>query len=160
MKHEMHAHYPAPSDVVIKMFTDKDYHGRKMEKMGIEFKVLEHEFDGDNFRLKAQRSVPIQATGLAAKFMPSTTQVVNDEKWSVNNKTGSVVVETKGVPLKMSCTAKMQDEGDSCVVIYSWEIKAKIPMGGGALEKFVVADMKDREAEERDAAISLLDAYR
>lgn len=160
MKHEMRAEYPASSDVVVKMFTDQDYHKKKMEKMGIEYEIIDHEFDGDNFRLKAQRLVPIQATGIAAKFMPSTSTVVNDEKWSVNSKTGSVEVETKGVPLTMSCTAKMQDQGDGCVVIYSWDIKAKIPIGGGALEKFVVSDMKDREAEERDAAIALLDQYK
>lgn len=160
MKHEMRAEYPASSDVVMKMFTDKNYHAKKLEKMGIEYKILEHDFDGDNFRLKAQRLVPIQASGIAAKFMPATSTVVNDEKWSLASKTGSVVVETKGVPLDMSCTAKMQDQGEGCVVIYSWDIKAKIPIGGGKLEKFVVSDMKDREAEERDAAISLLDDYR
>lgn len=160
MKHEMRAHYPASSDVVMKMFTDKDYHARKMQKLGIDFKLLEHEFDGENFRLKAQRLVPIQASGIAAKFMPATSTVVNDEKWSVKDKTGSVVVETKGVPLAMSCTAKMQDQDDGCVVVYDWDIKARIPLGGGALEKFVVGDMKVREAEEREAAISLLDDYR
>lgn len=160
MKHEMRARYPASSDVVMKMFTDKDYHARKMEKLGIDFKVLEHAFDGENFRLKAQRLVPIQASGIAAKFMPATSTVVNDEKWTVSDKTGSVVVETKGVPLAMSCTARMQDEGDGCVVVYDWDVKAKIPLGAGALEKFVVSDMKVREAEERDAAISLLNEYK
>lgn len=159
MKYEMQAHYPAPSDVVIKMFTDKQFHSRKLEKMGVEFELLEHSCDQKQFHMRAKRLVPVNASGLAAKFMPSTTQVTQDETWSIPQKSGSVVIETKGVPLNISCTSKIQDQGDGCLVTYNWDIKAKIPMGGGTLEKFVVADMKEREVVEREAAISLLDEY-
>lgn len=160
MKRESRARYPASSDVVMKMFTDKDFHSRKMGILGMDFDILEHEFDGKDFRLKAQRGVPMQATGIAAKFMPAKTQVVNDERWSVADKTGTVEVKPQGVPLEMNCTAQMRDEGDECVITYSWNIRAKIPLGGGSLEKFVAADMEKREAEELEAAISLLDDYR
>lgn len=160
MKYEMHAHFPAPSEVVMKMFTDKQFHSRKLEKMGVEFKVLEHTSDGDKFYICVQRMVPMNATGIAAKFMPATTQVTQGEEWFVKDKRGSVDIDTKGAPIKISCTAKMQDQGEECVVIYDWDVKAKIPIGGGALEKFVIADMKKREAVEREAATSLLDEFR
>ena len=159
MQHQMIARYPAPSDVVIKMFTDKDYHSRKMDKLGITYEILAHEFENGQFRLKAERQVPTNATGIAAKFMPKTSEVVNDEKWSLADKTGSVVVETRGVPLDMHCTAHMADDGDGCVVTYDWTVKARIPVGGGKLEKFVVSDMENRAEEERKVAVSLLGDY-
>lgn len=160
MKHTTKASYPAPADVVIKMFCDADYHKRKMDKLGISYQILEENSDGDEFQLKAERQVPVQASGIVKKIMPATTQVVNDERWRVSDKSGSVVVETKGVPLDMSCTAQMTDEGDGCVIEYTWNIKARIPLGGGALEKFVVNDMTKREAEEQAVGISFLDEYR
>lgn len=160
MKHTSESRYPAPSEVVIKMFSDTDYHKKKMEALGIEYEILTDESDGDEYHLKAQRMVPINATGMVAKIMPATSTVVNDERWRLSDKTGSVSVETKGVPLDMSCTANIRDEGDGCVITYDWTIKARIPIGGGALEKFVVNDMQKREAEELQAAHALIDQYR
>lgn len=160
MKRESQARYPASSEVVMKMFTDKDFHSRKMKILGMDYEILEHEFDGEQFRLKAQRGVPMNATGIAAKFMPAKTQVVNDERWTLADKSGTVFVQPQGVPLEMNCTAQMRDEGDECVITYKWNVKAKIPLGGGSLEKFVAADMEKREAEELEAAITLLDQYR
>ncbi len=160
MKHTSQARYPAPADVVIKMFCDADFHKRKLEKLGIRYEILAEEKSGDQFRLKAERAVPVQASGIVKKIMPATTQVVNDERWNLSDKSGSVLVETKGVPLDMSCTAQMRDEGDECVIDYHWEIKARIPLGGGALEKFVVKDMAKGEAEELAVGISFLDEYR
>ena len=160
MQFETQGRYPAPADVVRKMFTDQNFHTSKMDKLGIRYEILDCESGGDEFRIKAERHVPVQASGVVKKIMPSTTQVVNDERWRLSDKTGSVEVQTKGVPLEMSCTAQMKDEGDECVITYQWTIKAKIPIGGGALEKFVRNDMQGREAEELAVGISLLDNYR
>ncbi|MDX1497808.1 MAG: DUF2505 domain-containing protein [Salinisphaeraceae bacterium] len=160
MKHSSQARYPASSDVVIKMFCDPEFHKRKMDKLGIRYEILEEDHNGDEFRLKVERHVPVKASGIVKKIMPATTQVVNDECWNQSDKSGTVVVETKGVPLDMRCSAQMRDEGDECVIDYNWEIKARIPIGGGALEKFVVGDMGKSEAEERDVGVELLDDYR
>lgn len=160
MQRETEAHYPAPSDVVISMFADADYHRKKLEKLGIEFEILEQDFDGDELHLKSKRLVPVQASGIAAKFMPETTEVVNDERWRISDKSGAVVVDTRGVPLAMSCTAGMRDNGDHCIIDYHWDITANIPVGGSKLEKFVVGDMEQRESQEKEAALALLDGYR
>lgn len=159
MKHETQARYPALSEKVIRMFTDRRYHEQKMQSLGIEFSILDYAFDGDELRLKTKRMLPVQASGIAGRFLPSRTEVVNEEFWRISDKSGSVSVETRGVPLRMSCTASMRDEADECVITYEWDIKAKVPMGAGALEKFVIKDMAGREAKEHDAAIALLDDY-
>lgn len=160
MKHKTQDRYPASSDVVIKMFTDPDYHVRKLEKLGLEHEVLGSDSSGDNFQMKVKRYVPIEAAGIVKKILGSTTEVTNDEQWNTADKTGAVTVETKGVPLDMSCTASMSDDGDECIVEYDWNIKARIPLGGGALEKFVAGDMGKSQAKELEVAHSLLDDYR
>lgn len=160
MEHKTQARYPASSDVVIAMYTDNGFHERKMQALGIDFEILEGNFDGDQLHIKTRRNVPVDAKGLAAKFMPSTTVVVNDERWRQSDKSGAVSVSLQGVPLEMSATAQMTDDGDECVITYNWTITAKLPIGGGKLEKFVANDMGDREAKEHETAIEMLDDYR
>jgi hypothetical protein len=159
VKHQSYARYPASSDVVIKMFSDKNFHTRKLEQMGMKFEVLEHAFDGKEFRIKVERRVPLQAPGMIKKVVPAETRVVNEERWTVASKTGRVKVEPQGIPINMSCTASMKDEGGECVITYNWDINATLPLMG-ALEKFIASDMEKKAQEENDVAVTLLGDYR
>lgn len=160
MKHLATARYPAPAAVVVKMFADKDFHTRKLDAMaGVKYEVLEHSLDGKDFRIKIERRVPMEAPAAIRKFLPSETRVVHEERWNIASKTGRVVAQPQGVPVDMSCTATMADEGKGCVITYNWEIKAKLPFMG-ALEKFISADMDKRSDEETRLGITFLDQYR
>jgi len=157
MKHTLKAQYPAPSDLVIRMFTDKDFHTRKLDGMGLQkYEVLDHRFDGKDFSIRIERKVPVNMPG--AKGAEST--VVNEESWNVASKSGRVQVEAKGIPLDMSCTMSMADEGEGCVVTYEWNVKSSLPIVGGTLEKFAVADMDKRSAQETEAGVAQLSHYR
>lgn len=157
MKHEIKAKYPAKSDVVLKMFTDKEFHTRKLQAMGLKnYRVLECTGGANDFRIKIERKVPTEAPALVKKFIPAETTAVNEERWNSAKKTGVVQVQPQGVPVEMSCTASFKDEGAGCVITYVWDVKAKVPLVGGALEKFVCSDMDKRLADETRAAIGLL----
>lgn len=160
MKHEMKARYPATSAVVIKMFTDPKFHTSKLEATGYSGKyiVLNQSSSAKDFSIKIERKVPVSLPGMG-KNAPEST-VINDESWNLASKSGKVVVELKGMPLAMSCVTSMKDEGKECVVTYQWEVKSKIPLVGGAIEKMVVGDMEKKAAEETAAAIVLLKNYR
>lgn len=160
MKHEMKARYPASSAVVMKMFADRDFHTRKLEATGYagKYQVLNCSGDGKSFSIRIERKVPVSMPGMG-KNAPEST-VVNDETWNLASKTGRVVVELKGMPLEMSCLTSMKDEGKDCVVSYQWEVKSKIPLVGGTIEKMVVNDMEKKAEEETQAAIALLKDYR
>ncbi|MEQ1438835.1 DUF2505 domain-containing protein [Fontimonas sp. SYSU GA230001] len=158
MKHEMQARYPAPADVVIRMMTDREFHTRRLERLGTSrYRVLEHAFDGQDFRIRIERHVPVRMPGLKGG---AETVVVNEERWNVATRAGSVVVEAGGMPVQMSCTTRIADDGDGCVLRFDWDIDASIPLVGKTLEKFIVADMEQRAEGETAAGISLLDAYR
>lgn len=161
MKHQSQARYPASSDVVLRMFTDKNFHTRKLDAMGLKnYKVLDHKLDGSAFRIRIERKVPMQAPGVVKKLFGAETTVTNEEHWNLKSKTGKVLVEPQGVPIEVSCTTALTDEGKECVVSFDWTIKARVPLVGGALEKFVIADMEKRAAEETEVARSLLKDYR
>lgn len=161
MKHQSHARYPAPSDVVMRMFTDKNFHTRKLDTMGLKnYQILDHALDSTDFRIRIRRKVPMQAPALVKKFFPAESTVVNEERWNTKSRTGSVLVEPQGVPLEMSCLTALKDQGGECIVSFDWTVKAKIPLVGGALEKFVISDMERLAAEETAIAIRMLKDYR
>ncbi|MDI3259332.1 MAG: DUF2505 domain-containing protein [Sinobacteraceae bacterium] len=160
MKHEMQTRYPAPATAVVKMFADRDFHVRRLEALGYagKYRVLAHRFDGKDFSIRIERKVPVQMPGV--KKAAGETTVVNEETWNLRSKTGKVTVEAQGMPLSMSCETAIRDEGDACVVNYRWDVRARIPLVGGALEKFAIADMERRAAEETRVGIELLADYR
>ncbi len=158
MKHIMTTRYPAHSDVVIRMMTDRDFHTRKLEAMGLShYRVLDHACDGQDFRIRIERKVPVQMPGLKGA---GESTVINDERWSIGAKTGGVTVEPQGMPVDMTCTTQLCDDGGDCVLTFEWDINARIPVVGKTLEKFIVADMERRAADEARVSIALLDAYR
>lgn len=159
MKHESTARYPAPATVVIRMFTDANFHTRKLEALGMsKYKILDHSLDGDEFYIKIERKVPLQMPGMKKGGAEST--VVHEEFWNRADGRGRVIVHPQGMPLKMSCETAIEDEGDGAVVHYDWTVTAKIPLIGAKLEKFVIADMERRADDELQAGVDLLPDYR
>lgn len=159
MKHSMQSRYPAPKGVVLRMFADRSFHERKLAHMGIEsFEVLEVDASEGRFRIRVARDVPANMPGL--KKASGTSRVVHSEDWNLVDGTAYITAEPKGMPLHMSCEARIDDEGDGSVVRYDWEIKASIPVVGKKLEKFVASDMESRAAEEVEAGCRFLDEYR
>ncbi|HZR37089.1 MAG TPA: DUF2505 domain-containing protein [Nevskia sp.] len=161
MKHKSQARYPAPAEVVLRMFTDKAFHTGKLDAMGLKnYQVLDHVFDGQDFRIRIQRKVPMQAPAVVKKFVGAESTVVNEERWNLKSRTGRVLVEPVGMPIEMSCQTSLRDQGDGCVVDFEWTINARVPLVGGALEKFVVGDLEKRAGEETALAVRMLERYR
>jgi len=161
MKFDIKARYPAPSAVVLKMFTDKDFHTKKLGVLGIQkYKVLEHDAKGDDFRIKIERKVPLDAPGIIKKFVPAEASVASEEKWNRASKSGAVKIEPAGIPVEIRCTARFADDAQGCVITYAFDVTAKVPFVGGALEKFIASDMQSKFADEAKAAATLLDPYR
>ncbi len=159
MKHTISVRYPAPAAVVMRMFTDPEFHTRKLDGMGLKnYTVLDQQTRGDDFSIRIERKMPVQLPGL--KKGAGETTVTNEERWNRKTHRGGVSVQLQGMPLEMSCESAMTDEGDGCVINYDWNVRSKIPLIGGKIEKFVIADMERRFAEETAAAIALLDDYR
>ncbi|MCX7062268.1 MAG: DUF2505 domain-containing protein [Gammaproteobacteria bacterium] len=160
LKHTSTARYPASASVLMRMFTDRAFHTRKLEALGTtRFEVLDHAFDGRNFRIKIDRRVPVAAPGGAKKLMGGETRVINEELWDVTTMTGRVLVEPVGMPVEMSCDTTIAEDGGDSVVTFHWTINAKIPVVGGTLEKFIVGDMEKRADEEIRVAVGFLKDY-
>lgn len=162
MKHEIKARYPAPSSVVIKMMTDKKFYTDRLEAMGHnKYEVLSHKSDGKQFALKIRRKLPMNVPAAVKKFVSPETTIVHEDVWDVAKKTGKVSIELQGVPVEMSCTTSLADKGASeCELTYVFDIKAKIPLVGGIIEKAVAAENDKEIPAQTKVGIELLKNYR
>ncbi|NGY04907.1 DUF2505 domain-containing protein [Solimonas terrae] len=157
MKHEIKARYPASPDIVMKMFADKAFHTRKLEMLGMPYKVLAQSGNARQFSIRIERKVPVQMPGVGKK---AETTIVNEEVWNLADKTGVVKVDAGVMPLDCSCTTAITADGAAAIVTYRWEVKSSVPLLGGKIEKMAIADMESRSDDETRVAIELLKDYR
>lgn len=163
MDHVIEVRFPASSDVVIKAFTDKDFHLKKVDALGSTgVELLDSNDDPDNFHVKIRRHMPVEADVPSAlkSLVPSSVTIVHKDAWNASSKTGHIDIEISGLPVTLTCDTTLRDEGDQCVYRYEWHIKAKVPLVGGKLEKVLAKDMDEKLPKETTASIPLLDAYR
>lgn len=161
MKQEIKARYPAPAAVVIKMMTDKKFYTDRLEKLGhSKYEVLDHKADGRSFSLKIRRKLPMQVPAAIRKFISPETTIVHEDSWNAAAKTGRISIDLQGVPIEMSCTTSLADQGNECIMSYLFDIKAKVPLVGGLIEKAVAAENEKEIPLQTRAGVELLKNYR
>jgi hypothetical protein len=147
MKQKLEAKYPASSDVVIKMMTDKKFYTDRLDLQGIkDYEVLSHKSDGKTFSIAIKRKV-------------SAINVTSTETWNVAKKTGTIAVELQGMPIEVSCKTALADKGKDCVLTYDWDFSSKVPLVGGKLEKTFAGENEKAIPEQTQLGIKLLKNY-
>jgi hypothetical protein len=148
MKQTLEAKYPASSDVVIKMMTDRKFFTDRLDLQGIkEYEVVDHKFDGKSFSITIKRKI-------------TAINVTSVESWNVAKKTGRITVDLAGMPMEVSCDTALKDDGSGCVLTYKWDIVSKIPLVGGKIEKQFAGENEKAIPEQTRLGIKLLQNYR
>jgi hypothetical protein len=156
MKHEIKSRYSASAEVVMRMFANPEFHIAKLQGLGLKkYQVLEQEAKGDDFRIRIERKVPLDAPALVRKVVPAETTAISDERWNLRTRKGKVSI-SPGIPVDMNCEASITDAGAECVVSYVWDVRARVPLIGGALEKFICSDLESKMVDETRVAATLI----
>ena len=156
MKHEVKVRYPVPAGTLVALFTEEAFHTRKLRALGVQtFKVLDCGGKGREFAIRIELRVPMQVPGMLKKVISPETTALHEERWNRSTRTGSIQVSSAGAPVDMCCATAVADAGQGCVVTYYWEVKARIPLVAGALERFICADIDERARREQAAATAL-----
>jgi len=148
LKQKLQARYPASSDVVIKMMTDKKFYTDRLELQGLrDYEVVSHKADGKTFSITIKRKI-------------TAMNVISVESWNLAKKTGRITVELQGMPMEVSCDTALADEGKDCVLTYHWNIHSKIPLVGGKIEKQFAGENEKVIPEQTRYGVELLKNYR
>jgi hypothetical protein len=156
MKHEIKSRYAASAEAVMRMFANPEFHTAKLQGLGLKkYQVLEQEDKADEFRIRIERKVPLDAPALVRKVVPAETTAISDERWNLRTRRGKVSINP-GIPVDMNCEAAITEAAGECVVTYVWDVRAKVPLIGGALEKFICSDLESKMVDETRVTASLI----
>jgi hypothetical protein len=147
VKQKLEGRYPASSDAVIRMMTDRKFYTDRLDLQGLkEYEVTDHRFDGKDFSISIKRKIgPIAVTSV--------------ETWNVARKTGGITIELQGMPMEVSCTTALADQGGECVLTYHWDIHSKVPLVGGKIEQQFAGENEKAIPEQTRFGVQLLKNY-
>jgi uncharacterized protein YndB with AHSA1/START domain len=138
--------YDAPPDAVFEMLADPEFRQRACAAMEVVSADVQLEREGDGFTLvidQQQNTKDIPA--FARTIIGESTHVVQREVWP-STSTGSLAIETPGKPISTRGTIRLVPNGAGTTERVELEIKVKLPLIGGRLEKL----MADKVAEGMD----------
>ena len=146
-------------DTVLSAFCDPDFFEQHQKLMGHrDFELLSHDDDGDRCVIKFRYQVESDVPAFAKKILGDTSEVVQTETWVRSSGQGQVSVDVATLPGTMECTAQVNDNGGGCTKVFDWEVKVKIPLVGGKIEKVVVDDIQSKSGPDAVAVNKILDA--
>jgi uncharacterized protein YndB with AHSA1/START domain len=137
MKFRHELSYDASPDEVFEMLADPDFRRRACEAMEVISADIELERDGEGFtlvidQLQNTKDLP----SFARTFAGESTQAIQREAWS-SRTGGDLVIESPGKPTSAKGTIRLEPAGAGTTEVVELEIKVKVPLIGGKLEKLM-----------------------
>jgi carbon monoxide dehydrogenase subunit G len=155
MKFRHELQYDAPPDQVFEMLADPAFRQAACEAQDVISTDIELDRDGDGFTLvidMLQRTDDLP--GFARTFAGASTRAVQRETWT-NTSGGELQIEAPGKPMSMRGTIRLEPDGAGTTEVVELEIKVKVPLIGGKLEKL----MADKVTAGMDAEHQAGTAY-
>ena len=146
--------YSATPDQIIAMMSDAGYLTAKYEALGdIKFNVDRQDASDGSLNLKISRTLGSNLPDLAKKVLGAQNDLIQTEAWSTGGaeKSCDFTIESPGKPVKISGTMQIVSAGDGeCDYTTNFEIKARVPLIGGKIEKMLLAETQENLATEKD----------
>ncbi len=144
-------------DAVLALFCDPDYFARHQALIGsTDFEQLEHRDDGNSSYVKFRYQVASDVPAFAKKILGETSEVTHEESWDRSTGRGRVIIDVATLPGTLECEARVEEAGAACRKVFDWEIKVKLPLIGGKIEKVVAEDIQRKAEPDRQAVNQLL----
>jgi hypothetical protein len=135
--------YDADPDAVFAMLADPDFQQRRCVATGaLEQDVVVEEFDDGATTVTVHRTMPTdEIPDFVRTFVGQTLVVSEIQDWPATgadgNRAGTLALEIKGAPVRMTGSLRLLREGDGCIEEIDCELKASVPLVGGRIEKAI-----------------------
>ncbi|MBF0452745.1 MAG: DUF2505 domain-containing protein [Candidatus Magnetomorum sp.] len=145
---------------VFNIFTQKTFIEKKYASVGVtHLEFIDYGEKDGTFIIHTKRVVAAEVPGFAKKFIQPTTTVIQTELWTLTDeaiKKGTVRVEARGLPMKMSGDIILQPMDHGCENVLTYDITVNIPLIGGKLAKYLDEEGRKTANREYDFAIQFL----
>jgi len=152
MRFHKQSTYPLPSDVVIRLFSDKDYFLEKYRLTGARhITLLDHSCDNSRSRITVQRDVSLEIPlpRFARKFIDDTITLTQTDTWDLKSKTGTLDIIMKGTPARVTCDMRLIDQGEQTTLDLNFNINVNVPVVGQKIAALMARDL-DRKFQRDD----------
>ncbi len=142
--------YPATPAQILAMVQDREYHAEKyvfLEDLSTE--ILEHKATDDGLSLEVDRRAKADLPDVARKVL-GDNHIVQHESWrtEADGLSVDVRVDSPGKPLQIKGLMRVTPSGTGSDWFLDFDIKAKVPLVGGAIEGAVVKEFRASLARE------------
>lgn len=148
--------YDATPDQVFEMLADPDFRRAACAAQEVVSAEVDLTPSGDGFDLvidQVQRTTDLP--GFARTFAGETTQAVQRESWT-DRTGGTLAIEAPGKPTESRGTIRLAARGAQTVETVELEIKVKVPLIGGKLEKLMAEKVAAGMDAEREVGVAWL----
>lgn len=149
-------------DKVWAMYSDRAFFEKKYQATGCtNIEVLDYKISEKGFSITVRYDAKSDASmpDFAKKFMAERVTITQTDSWDAGSKTGKIVTEIKGAPVKVTADMKLEASGKGAVNKMLWTLSSGIPLVGGKLESILGEDVKIKSARDEQASQKLLEAY-
>jgi hypothetical protein len=150
--------YDADPATVFRMLSDKSFQERKLSQSGAlswSVTVSAPASEGGETTISSVRGMPTDRVPDAFRSMAgSEIRIEQTERWGPaaadGSRSGTLEVQVGGAPVRLTGTLSLSAAGAGTVEAISGELKARVPLLGGKIEKAVEpAVMEAIRAEQR-----------
>ncbi len=164
----MHLHHEQtlPLDVTAagRLLSDADFVAHRASATGARVDdALVTGSPDSSFTVTVRRSVPSdQIPAQARAFVGDRLEIRQVEAWepqSGDRRTGTVVLEITGTPVRLTGTLLLEASPDGAVLRYDGELKASVPLFGAAIEKSAAEQIVRTITLEKDATAAWIERH-
>ena len=147
--------YPAEPAAVFAMLTDKTFQDRKLGRTGALSWDVQIREEAGGAVVTSRRALPTdQIPDAFRSLVGAQITITQTETWGPAGpdgaRTGTLVVEVAGAPIRMNATLSLSPSGVGTVERVDGELKARIPLLGGKIERSAEPAVRAAiDAEER-----------
>jgi len=156
---KIHVKHSLKTDVesAFKLCTEQKSQEALYPKLGGSDHKIKREGRAPNVKLKITRKMPSNPPAVLRKIVPATNDVSHTEDWGADGDgySNKLVVEIKGVPVKITGTKSLQPEKGGCSIEWNMDVTSGIPLIGGILAAFAGEEIKNKLEEEFKALKSM-----
>ena len=142
MKFRHELKYDAAPDAVFEMLADPAFreaacHDQDVVSVDVALERTDQGFSVVIDQLQKTDDLP----GFARTFAGDSTQAIQREVW-MSSSSGNLSIEAPGKPTNISGTIRLEPDGAGTKEVVELEIKVKVPLIGGKLEKLMAEKVR------------------
>ena len=149
---KVHVKHSLKTDVAaaFKLCTEQKSQEQVYAKLGGTDLKIKREGRAPNVQLRISRKMPANPPAAIRRIVPTTNEVSHVEKWAADGDghAADIVVEIKGVPVKIVGSKVLQPEKGGCSVEWNFDITSGIPLVGGIIASFAGDELKKNLEDE------------